>query len=81
MNIQHSTSTFVIIGGGIAGLTTAIALKKIGIDATIIEASPEFSMVGAGIVLAPNALKAYKYLGIYNELIKCGNPIRQMSMN
>ena len=80
MNTQQSTSTFAIIGGGIAGLTAAIALKRIGVDATIIEASNEFDMVGAGIVLAPNALKAYQYLDVYDELIKTGNPIRQMSI-
>src|SRR5512145_1187991 len=80
MEIYQSASTFAIIGGGIAGLTTAIALKRIGIDATIIEASPEFDPVGAGIILAPNALKAYQHLGVHDELVKTGNLIRQMSI-
>lgn len=80
MEAQNSTPKFVILGGGIAGLTAAIALKKIGIDVKIIEAAPEFNPVGAGIVLAVNALKAYEYLGIYDELCKAGNPISQMSI-
>lgn len=55
---------FIILGGGIAGLSTAIALKNISIEATVVEAAPKFQPMGAGIVLAANAIKAYKYLGI-----------------
>ena len=36
-----------IVGGGIAGLTTAIALNKIGIEVSIFEASPEIKALGA----------------------------------
>ena len=79
MKIQNSSPKFVILGGGIAGLTAAIALNKIGIDAVVVEAAPEFKPVGAGIVLAVNALKAYQHLGIYDQLCQAGNPIRQMS--
>ncbi|MBT29979.1 MAG: monooxygenase, partial [Thalassobius sp.] len=58
--------TFVILGGGIAGLSTAIALKRIGIIAKVYEAAPHFKPVGAGIILAVNAMKAYKHIGLYN---------------
>ena len=61
-----------IIGGGIAGLTTAIALNKIGIEATIFEASPEIKALGAGLVLAANAMQAYKKIGISAEIIEKG---------
>ena len=40
-----------ILGGGIAGLTTAIALNKIGIKTTIFEAAPVIKPVGAGLGL------------------------------
>jgi 2-polyprenyl-6-methoxyphenol hydroxylase-like FAD-dependent oxidoreductase len=79
--IKHNyNSKFVILGGGIAGLSAAIALKKIGIRPLVIEASPEFNPSGAGIVIALNALEAYKILGIYEELCKAGNPVSQMSI-
>lgn len=74
------TSTFTIIGGGIAGLTTALALKKKGIGCTIIEAAPGFKPVGAGIVLAVNAMRAYRQLGIYDELLAAGNRVEQISI-
>ena len=53
-----------IIGGGIAGLTAGIALRQFGFDATVYESAPILKPVGAGIVLAQNALTAYDYLGI-----------------
>src|SRR4051794_3721586 len=72
--------TFTIIGGGIAGLTAAIALQKIGIEATIMEADPDFRATGAGIVLAANAMKAYMYLGLYDQLSATGSAIDQFTI-
>ena len=57
-----------IIGGGIGGLTTAIALKKKGIDFEIFEAFPEFKPIGAGIKLANNAMQVYEYLNLHQEI-------------
>ncbi len=53
-----------ILGGGIGGLTTAIALKNAGIDCEVYEASEKFAPVGAGLSIALNAWKALEYLGI-----------------
>ncbi len=61
-----------IIGGGIAGLTTAIALQQIGITATIFEAAPSVKAVGAGLALAANAMKGFRRLGIADEIIQKG---------
>ncbi|MGV3639346.1 MAG: FAD-dependent monooxygenase [Adhaeribacter sp.] len=54
----------IILGGGIAGLTTAIALNRIGIRTRVYEAAPEIKAVGAGLVLAANAIKGFKKLGL-----------------
>jgi len=61
-------SKFTIIGGGIAGLSTAIALKKAGFESILYEAAPEFREVGAGIALSINAMKALAALGIDEEI-------------
>ena len=61
-----------IIGAGIAGLTTAIALEKIGIKSTIFESTPTIKAVGAGLVLAGNAIKAFQNLGIAEEVMSLG---------
>ena len=63
---------FIISGGGIAGLTTAIALQKEGYRIKIIEYSKELKEVGAGISLGANAWKGLTLLGVTDELeMKC----------
>lgn len=57
-----------IIGGGIGGLATAIALGKCGIEADVYEQAPELREVGAGIALASNALLALDLLGVGGEV-------------
>ena len=54
----------VVIGGGIGGLTAAIALRRRGIDAEVYERSPVLRDIGAGISLWPNAVKALQKLGL-----------------
>jgi 2-polyprenyl-6-methoxyphenol hydroxylase-like FAD-dependent oxidoreductase len=54
----------LIIGAGIGGLTTALALKQKGIDVDVYERSAVLTDVGAGISLWPNALKALYQLGL-----------------
>lgn len=63
---------FTIIGGGIAGLTTAIALQRIGLEAIVFEAAPQLGEVGAGLGLGANAIKAFHKLGIAEEVITAG---------
>ncbi|HWL07070.1 MAG TPA: FAD-dependent monooxygenase [Planctomicrobium sp.] len=54
----------IIIGSGIAGLSTAIGLRKVGIQATVYERARELTEVGAGISLWANALRALQTLGV-----------------
>ncbi|MEZ4972491.1 MAG: FAD-dependent monooxygenase [Cyclobacteriaceae bacterium] len=73
MNARQTT--FLILGGGIAGLTCAIALQQKGIDAMVAEGAGEFRPAGAGITLAANAMKAYRYLGLDELITQAGNPL------
>jgi len=59
----------LIIGGGIGGMTAALALARAGFAAHIVERSPEFGEIGAGIQLAPNALRILDGLGVLPELM------------
>jgi FAD-dependent urate hydroxylase len=64
----------IIVGSGIAGLSAAIGLRKVGIDVTVYERAPELREVGAGISLWGNALRALDYLG-------AGQAIRSRSLS
>jgi 2-polyprenyl-6-methoxyphenol hydroxylase-like FAD-dependent oxidoreductase len=68
----------VIIGAGIAGLTTAIALQQHEIECCLVEAVPEIKGVGAGISLAGNAMRVYEQLGLANEIKRSGHAIHEM---
>lgn len=61
-----------IIGAGIGGLTTGIALRRIGMNVTIVEAAPEIKAFGAGIALAANAMQVYERLGIADAIVREG---------
>jgi 2-polyprenyl-6-methoxyphenol hydroxylase-like FAD-dependent oxidoreductase len=59
----------IIVGGGIGGLTTAIALERAGIEAHIYERTPALGEVGAGISLWANAIQVLVALGLDNSLL------------
>ncbi|GAL87400.1 monooxygenase [Sporocytophaga myxococcoides] len=61
-----------IIGGGIGGLTTALALKQIGKEVVIYESASEIKPVGAGIVMANNAMQVFKKLGVCHKIEEAG---------
>ncbi len=69
-----------IIGGGITGLTTAIVLGKLGIDATVYERIPELKVVGAGIWLQPNAIQILEGIGVKNRLAEQGAELLKMEL-
>ncbi|MGG5817732.1 FAD-dependent monooxygenase [Falsiroseomonas sp. HW251] len=61
-------STIGIAGGGIGGLSAAIALRKVGHDVIVFEQAPRFGRVGADINLTPNAVRALDGLGVGEAL-------------
>lgn len=58
----------VIIGAGIAGLATALALKKIGMQSIVLERSHDLRTTGAALTLSSNAWRALDALGVANKL-------------
>lgn len=70
----------IIIGGGIAGLTTALALQQKSIEFEVYEAVPELKTVGAGISLAGNAMRELHKLGVGEDVKKRGHMIHSMKI-
>lgn len=58
----------LILGGGIGGLTTALALRHRGIACEVHERAPLLQEIGAGLGLWPNALRVYDELGIGDKV-------------
>ncbi len=69
-----------IIGAGIGGLTTAIALEKKGYKIRIFEQAEKIKPVGAGIILANNAMQVYEKLGLRKVIEENGNPITSLNI-
>jgi 2-polyprenyl-6-methoxyphenol hydroxylase-like FAD-dependent oxidoreductase len=61
-----------VIGGGIGGLTSAIALRGAGHDVTVIERDPTWSVYGVGIIQQSNVLRAAQTLGIIQGYLDAG---------
>jgi len=67
----------LIVGGGIAGLTAAIALRRRGFSPELIEREPAWRAVGAGIALQPNAMRLLMGLGGGTAVERAGAPLRR----
>lgn len=57
-----------IVGGGIGGLATAAFLHRQGLPATVYEQAARLTEVGAGLVVAPNAARLLRRLGVLDDL-------------
>ena len=62
------TMNIKIIGGGIAGLASAIAVANAGGKATVFEKAASFEPIGAGLQLGPNAARALQTLGAWHAI-------------
>ena len=71
-----------ILGGGVAGVSSAIALKQNGFDVSIYERHGFASNSGAGIVIWPNAAYVLEQLGVLNEIeAMAGRPTRMQRLS
>ncbi|QOW49785.1 MULTISPECIES: FAD-dependent urate hydroxylase HpxO [unclassified Acinetobacter] len=68
-----------IIGAGMAGLTTGIALKKFGHQVTIYEQAEQILPVGAAISLWSNGVKCLNYLGLTEQVEKLGGKMDHLA--
>ncbi|CAN0892472.1 Monooxygenase 1 [Linum grandiflorum] len=66
--MKTTSEEIVIVGGGICGLATALALHRKGIRSMVIERSEELRATGAAIIMHENGWKALEELGVASSL-------------
>jgi 2-polyprenyl-6-methoxyphenol hydroxylase-like FAD-dependent oxidoreductase len=69
------TVRVIVIGGGIGGLTAALALRQAGFEPAVFERAPELREVGAGITLWSNAVRCLRRLGREEAVRAVGTPL------
>ena len=65
----------LVVGGGIGGLSLAIALAQRGIPCEVVEREPRWTTVGGGIALYPNGHRALRVLGLDRAVESAGAQI------
>lgn len=78
LDTPTSSTDVVIIGGGMAGLAGALALRDNGARVTLLEQAPEFGEVGAGLQMAPNATRLLRRWGLLDRVLELGVQPKQM---
>lgn len=66
----------LIIGGGIGGLSAAIAARKAGVEVDVVEINPQTKVYHVGIVVQANFIRAIAALGIADEAVAAGFPYK-----
>lgn len=67
-----AVSRVLVVGGGIGGLTAATALRQQGIDVDLVEANPDHSVYGVGIIQPNNVLRALDRIGVADACVAAG---------
>jgi salicylate hydroxylase len=70
MSANGKDAPVLVVGGGIGGLTTALALSHKGIPVQVLEQAPEFKEIGAGIQLGPNVFRMFEVLGLTDPVFR-----------
>lgn len=72
----------VILGGGVAGVSSAIAFRQRGFDVSVYERTPTPSTLGAGFVMWPNACFVLEQLELLDEIeLVSGHPLQMRRYN
>jgi 2-polyprenyl-6-methoxyphenol hydroxylase-like FAD-dependent oxidoreductase len=67
-----------IIGGGIGGLTAALALRQSGFQAEVFEQAPILLDVGAAIAMWPNAMRVLEHLRVGEKILEYGGVVAEL---
>ncbi len=71
--MSKAVNRALIVGGGFSGMSAAIQLRKAGVDVDLVEIDPGWRSYGAGITVGGPALRAFRTIGVLDEMIKLGS--------
>lgn len=64
-----------IVGGGIGGMSVAVALRNQGFEVVVFEQAAELGEIGAGVLLTPNGVRALNHLGLGQAVAESGGRV------
>src|SRR5258708_19796853 len=65
-------SKALVVGGGVAGMSCAIQMRKAGIAVDLIDIDPDWRVYGAGITFTGPTLRALRTIGVLDQVIAAG---------
>jgi 3-hydroxybenzoate 6-monooxygenase len=71
---MSKSDPILIVGGGLGGLTTALALARRGRTVRVLEGAPEFGAIGYGIQFGPNVFHVLDRIGIGERVRAAADP-------
>ncbi|HVL36804.1 MAG TPA: FAD-dependent oxidoreductase [Burkholderiales bacterium] len=63
----------LIVGGGVAGMSCAIMLRRAGVEVQLVDLDPHWRVAGAGITITASTLRAFKTLGVLERVMDEGH--------
>ena len=73
------TARIIIVGAGIGGLAAGLALQRRGFKIAVYERAPEIREIGAGLIVAPNARRGLRDLGVDAALAAISSCVPQQN--
>jgi 2-polyprenyl-6-methoxyphenol hydroxylase-like FAD-dependent oxidoreductase len=70
--VESTSARAVIVGAGIGGLAAALALRQAGLAVTVVEQAASVRELGFALLLAPNAMRALRLLGVAEQVAMQG---------
>ena len=70
----------LVVGGGIAGLCLAVALRDAGVEVEIVEIKREWTVYGVGIIQQSNVVRAMAQLGLVEDYLSAAFPFEKVAI-
>lgn len=78
--MSHVEEKIIIVGGGIGGLATAIALRQRGCEVAVFEQAQELREIGAGLSVWPNATRVLSQFGLLPEVLNRSEVLERLQL-